>query len=237
QVRAVAYSRSGLASPSDPLGGVIDRAVPHIAGAPHPTDGVYHTGDEVFFNFSEPIDCDIWPTESWETYVIPYGTNDTIALDVHVACTGMRTYGVYKEEQLAQYFGGTVYIVLTDLLDMAGNPAESNITHQFQIGSIGEETSPVSLLTPENNWLMNRANPKVTLTAGDYDVFEVEYTLDSLVWEYRATHQAEWDTLATADSAAIIAEYQARQGEQNGQPFFAKDWTPNVPDGDYEVRV
>ncbi|HAP58698.1 MAG TPA: hypothetical protein DCR93_04010, partial [Cytophagales bacterium] len=237
--RAVAVGNTGRQNFSGTLSGLKDRIAPALLGTPAPADSVFDWGDEVSFTFTEALDCQAAGIQ-YTSRVVTYGTTDTTDLAYTSAvCTGNGFLFTYAEDTLKKYFGGTVIVAVSGIKDLAGNPAAhgSKVTYTFTIGQWGESTSPVSLLTPVSNWLVNSSHPSVTFTLGDYDVFETATTLDSITLEYRAPADVSWKRIQTVTQDSLAKYYTATRTASNDHPHYPITWTPVIADGNYSVRA
>ncbi|HAA22908.1 MAG TPA: hypothetical protein DCP28_30635, partial [Cytophagales bacterium] len=237
-VRAVATGNTGRQSVSGPASGLIDRVAPALLGTPSPQDGVYDSQDDVAFTFTEAIDCEAG--YQFNSSVLDYGATSAEELEpTQVVCLGDQVQFIFAEELLKDHFGGTVTIELALVTDLAGNGIEGTgtVTYSFIIGQLGEETSPVALLTPSADWQVNQAQPEVTFTLGGYDLYELHSTLDSLVLEYSAEHESEWHAIESMTQEALANHHVANRATESEEPTYAVTWMPGVADGNYEVRA
>ncbi|HAA12923.1 MAG TPA: hypothetical protein DCE41_15015, partial [Cytophagales bacterium] len=151
-----------------------------------------------------------------------------------VTCIGDGINLVFDESILRAYYGGTVTITVDGVTDALGNPAASH-TYSFVIGQWGTQTSPVSLVGPTDAWLINTTETTVDFTLADYDVFEVEHSLDYILLQYAPNHSGEWITIDTTWQEDLVAYYTANNTAGEAARFTTT-WTPTLAEGSYAVR-
>lgn len=238
QVRALVTGETGRTFASETVTGLIDRLAPQVLGTPQPADGVYHSGDEVSITFTEAIACEA--SVQYTVQVTDFGqTESTDLVPTQVQCIGDGYLFFFNEEDLREHFGGTVTVAMGNVTDLAGNTpqGEGTLSFQFTIGQMGQATSIVSLLTPTTTWQVNQAQREVLYTLGNYDVFELETTLDSVVLEFSAAHETDWQTIASVSQAELAEHYTENRATATEAPTFPILWVPSVADGQYEVRA
>lgn len=236
-VRAVLTGNTGLQTITGSITGLTDRTAPEQLVA-EPADGRYDRNDQVSFVFNEAIDCNRQLTIS--ANVVPLnGVDADQVTPITSQCTGDQVVLTFDADVLEPYFGGEMTVTVGGIRDLAGNQVDGQVSHTFKIGQLGLPTSPVEILTPTTDWLVNLQNPETNITLSGYDLLGIDHSLVNIRLEYSKPSEGQWTTITTLTRGELVAEYQRMKTENNytGEPYYTYTWTPGVLDATCEVRA
>ena len=249
QVRATVVHEKGNTAHSNILTGTIDRTAPGIAGYTAPTDGLLSLGDEAAVSFDESIDCEsfwqngqvtvtIKAADGINDLVLPYNRQISELSAYELTCGGSGLSMLIDADTLEKYDTKTVEVRVSGIKDYLGNASDPKvISWSFRIDYHNKGTSPIRLIEPTNDWVVNIENPSITFMLGEYDLYELTHVLDSVVLEYSGGYENIWHPLGTVHRSAMVDHYEAAQTNPGAQPTFPVTWTPEVSGATYEVRA
>ncbi|HAA23883.1 MAG TPA: hypothetical protein DCP28_35815, partial [Cytophagales bacterium] len=115
---------------------------------------------------------------------------------------------------------------------------EDTVRFSFRIGQWGAETSAVSLLTPTEDWVINRTTDSVNFTVGEYDVYEIESTLERIELQYRAANITEWSVIESVTQTTLALHDTLTRTSANDPVSYIFTWKPSgLTEGSYAVRA
>ena len=125
EIRAVSVCTGDAADKSgysDVIKGRIDREPPSLVGAPQPSDGVFHVGDEISFTFNQDINCNkiITGDQNSPNNAALYDATTDALIDAHVTCVDNKI--VFDPLFQNQYFENRILRAeLHNIEDLTGN--------------------------------------------------------------------------------------------------------------------
>ena len=212
----------------------LDRTSPELT-AVFPSDTVFTFGDKVGFEFGESLDCD-----RGFVYTVTSGLGETngntgklLNLSTPNCGSGKSILFGPNNEVLHEEIGKTITIRLEEAYDVYGNPV-TPVVYSFVVGDFALETSPVSILSPFEEFVINETSNSLPITIGEYDFTGANYALDSVIVQFAKTFENEWKTVWHGTSDLLRKHYI----EQGGQSFdLSWDLSDQIEDGLYSIRA
>ncbi|HAP59656.1 MAG TPA: hypothetical protein DCR93_09170, partial [Cytophagales bacterium] len=250
QIRAMVVHPNGSFAYSDVLTGAIDRTQPRLLNLPEPADGLWSAGDPIVIEFDEDInDTEFLSTSAhWQVYVIDFA-GDTTFLDYDADFPGLSDYEVrasgnaitfvIDDDKLKEYDGYGAGIRTTGIYDYWGNPSYWPMYEwNFVIDYFKRTPSPVSLVGPGDNWLVNsllvgEANT-LNFVITDYDLFEASTSLDSITLEYQRADETWWTQVNVLTRDQLQANYATYGLSGQGALDTLRWGTVDTADGEYQ---
>ncbi len=231
QIRGLVYGFGGQGTVKAGISGVIDRTPPGLLSV-YPSDSSYVFGDAISFNFDESISC-----VSGYAYEVQLIDGDQVSrfdgLSPICDAGGSLIFGP-NDEVLHPKKGKTVKITVSELYDTYGNGIDAPVELSFVVDDFLLETSPVSLVSPSDNFLINESGYRLPITIGGYDLSQSFYALDSIEVQFSEAFTNEWKVFWRGTSEFLREHYLS-----TGQAYFDLSWDlgEEIADGFYSIRA
>lgn len=209
---------------------MVDRLSPSLVTF-DPQDGVLSVGDAVQFSFDESlrpnplVGFTVWDAS---------GTKNLTHQFHRVQTSG--TVTIQPLVDLLTYHGEQLTVRLDDIYDVWGNAHAGTLTRSFQVDYLTRPPSPVALKGLDGFVVNSHSEPVLELLVDSYDLYQKNYTLDSLVLEVRREGGAE--TWVALQSKPRDPELVSAHTDKLLAPeiYFSVN-TLELEDGRYDVRV
>ncbi len=231
EVRGVVHGEEGARGYSNSVTGIIDRTAPRVI-AIQPADSAYQFGDDIWIEFDEDLDC----FEGFTYDVVIFDGGQISSFEkLNGVCNGRSLVFGPNNQALFDQKGKTVRITVTEAYDQYGNGISDAQVISFVVGDFFLETSPISIISPDQEWLINQPSSDISVVIGGYDFAQTNYALDSIALEYTKTFDGNWHKISSASLEEVRENYLS-----SGAISYTLDWEPmahGILEGYYTLRA
>lgn len=231
EVRGVVHGEEGARRYSNSVTGIIDRTAPRVI-AIQPADSAYQFGDDIWIEFDEDLDC--FEGFTYEVVIFDGGQISSFE-KLNGVCNGRSLVFGPNNQALFDQKGKTVRITVTEAYDQYGNGISDAQVISFVVGDFFLETSPISIISPDQEWLINQPSSDISVVIGGYDFAQTNYALDSIALEYTKTFDGNWHKISSASLEEVRENYLS-----SGAISYTINWEPmahGILEGYYTLRA
>ena len=224
---------------SNVVSGTVNRSSLGVEGFPEPLDKVYSFGDAISVNFNDVMDKHEYDLNNISITASEGGTVADFKLE-----WGSRDILVFFEnEDIKDFDGDTLTISISDVKDVAGNYLKEDgfedgvYAWSFVVDYFRKAPSPVTIVSPNEDVFNLKSDTSLKVVFADFDIYQKEYSLDSLVIEYKHVDSLDWCMLAGFDHDSLLTRWE-EDGDVDLDVSDTVELSLNgMADGEYLVRI